>query len=207
MYTGRWAEGCVLRTVKNHMSALRWWAEHVGRRGVVGTNAAHGIGERCYVTKPGRDIARSGGGGALATAVLKGAAPLRPPSSVLDGRVVEIVGTDLKHPLSERIGKGGLDFAIVNVAADHMVGVENQDVVGRTARAIADEDEAEIDELADPRHPGVLGTLTAEARVEGHFVRFGRDDERVVVVSAAPQVEIGWRRLAKRACPCPPAHP
>ena len=42
--------GLAVGTVKNRMSALRWWAEHVGRPGVVGTNAAHGIGERRYVT-------------------------------------------------------------------------------------------------------------------------------------------------------------
>ena len=36
------------------MSALRWWAERVGRPGVVGTNAAHGIGERRYVTNEDR---------------------------------------------------------------------------------------------------------------------------------------------------------
>ena len=42
--------GLATGTVKNRMSALRWWAEHVGRPGVVGTNAAHGIGERRYVT-------------------------------------------------------------------------------------------------------------------------------------------------------------
>ena len=42
--------GLAVGTVKNRMSALRWWAGHVGRPGVVGTNAAHGIGERRYVT-------------------------------------------------------------------------------------------------------------------------------------------------------------
>ena len=36
--------------MKNRMSALRWWAERVGHPGVVATNAAHGIGERRYVT-------------------------------------------------------------------------------------------------------------------------------------------------------------
>ena len=40
--------------MKNRMSALRWWAERVGRPGVVGTNAAHGIGERRYVTNEDR---------------------------------------------------------------------------------------------------------------------------------------------------------
>ena len=42
--------GLAVGTMKNRMSALRWWAEHVGRPGIVGTNAAHGIGERRYVT-------------------------------------------------------------------------------------------------------------------------------------------------------------
>ena len=41
-------------TIKNRMSALRWWAERVARPGVVGTNAAHGIGERRYVTNKDR---------------------------------------------------------------------------------------------------------------------------------------------------------
>ena len=42
--------GLAAGTMKNRMSALRWWAERVGRTGVVGTNAAHGIGERRYVS-------------------------------------------------------------------------------------------------------------------------------------------------------------
>ena len=50
--------GLAVGTVKNRMSALRWWAEHVGRPDVVGTNAAHGIGERRwerrYVTNEDR---------------------------------------------------------------------------------------------------------------------------------------------------------
>ena len=37
-------------TVKNRMSALRWWARRIGRPGVVGTNGEHGIGNRSYVT-------------------------------------------------------------------------------------------------------------------------------------------------------------
>ena len=37
-------------TMKNRMAALRWWAEHLGRPSVVGSNAEHGIGERKYVT-------------------------------------------------------------------------------------------------------------------------------------------------------------
>ena len=46
--------GLATGTVKNRMSALRWWAERAGRPGVVGTNAAHGIGERRYVTNEDR---------------------------------------------------------------------------------------------------------------------------------------------------------
>ena len=46
--------GLATGTVKNRMSALRWWAERIGRPGVVGTNAAHGIGERRYVTNEDR---------------------------------------------------------------------------------------------------------------------------------------------------------
>ena len=46
--------GLAAGTMKNRMSALRWWAEHVGRPGVVGTNAEHGIGERRYVTNEDR---------------------------------------------------------------------------------------------------------------------------------------------------------
>ena len=46
--------GLATGTMKNRMSALRWWAEHIGRPGVVGTNAAHGIGERRYVTNEDR---------------------------------------------------------------------------------------------------------------------------------------------------------
>ena len=48
--------GLAAGTMKNRMSALRWWAEHVGRPGVVGTNAAHGIGERRYVTNENRNV-------------------------------------------------------------------------------------------------------------------------------------------------------
>ena len=44
-------------TIKNRMAHLRWWARHVGRPGVVGTNAGHGIGDRTYVTN--RDKSRA----------------------------------------------------------------------------------------------------------------------------------------------------
>ena len=41
-------------TLKNRMAHLRWWARQVGRPGVVGTNAEHGIGHRTYVTNRDR---------------------------------------------------------------------------------------------------------------------------------------------------------
>ena len=48
----RWlAEGRAPGTIKNRMSALRWWAEKVGKENVVArTNAAYGIPDRVYVT-------------------------------------------------------------------------------------------------------------------------------------------------------------
>ena len=42
-------------TVKNRMAHLRWWAQHVGKPGVVHRdNSAYGIGERRYVTNEDR---------------------------------------------------------------------------------------------------------------------------------------------------------
>lgn len=48
----RWlAENLSPGTIKNRMSALRWWAEKVGKENVVArTNAAYGIRDRVYVT-------------------------------------------------------------------------------------------------------------------------------------------------------------
>lgn len=48
----RWlAEELSPGTIKNRMSALRWWAEKVGKQNVVDrTNAAYGIPDRVYVT-------------------------------------------------------------------------------------------------------------------------------------------------------------
>ena len=60
--------GLAAGTVKNRKSALRWWAERVGCPRVVGTNAAHGIGERRYANQRGSESAarcgksRAGGG-------------------------------------------------------------------------------------------------------------------------------------------------
>jgi hypothetical protein len=49
---GRWlAEALSPGTVKNRMSALRWWAEKIGKQNVVArTNAEYGIADRVYVT-------------------------------------------------------------------------------------------------------------------------------------------------------------
>ncbi|MCY3813533.1 MAG: integrase domain-containing protein [Gammaproteobacteria bacterium] len=49
-------QGLATGTVKNRMAHLRWWARHIGRPGVVGTNTEHGIGQRRYVTN--RDKSR-----------------------------------------------------------------------------------------------------------------------------------------------------
>jgi len=48
----RWlAEELAPGTIKNRMSALRWWAEKVGKENVVArTNTAYGIPDRTYVT-------------------------------------------------------------------------------------------------------------------------------------------------------------
>src|SRR5438477_1011999 len=48
----RWlAEELAQGTIKNRMSALRWWAEKIGKENIVArTNAAYGIPDRVYVT-------------------------------------------------------------------------------------------------------------------------------------------------------------
>ena len=48
----RWlAENLSPGTIKNRMSALRWWAEKIGKENVVArTNAAYGIPDRVFVT-------------------------------------------------------------------------------------------------------------------------------------------------------------
>jgi site-specific recombinase XerC len=48
----RWlAEHLSPGTIKNRMSALRWWAEKIGKENIVArTNAAYGIPDRVYVT-------------------------------------------------------------------------------------------------------------------------------------------------------------
>ena len=55
-------QGLSTGTLKNRMAHLRWWARHVERPGVVGSNAAHGIGERAYVTNrdKSRELAADG---------------------------------------------------------------------------------------------------------------------------------------------------
>ena len=50
-------QGLSAGTLKNRMAHLRWWARHVDRPGVVGTNAEHGIAHRTYVTN--RDKGRA----------------------------------------------------------------------------------------------------------------------------------------------------
>ena len=49
----RWlAEHLSPGTIKNRMSALRWWAEKIGKENIIArTNAAYGIPDRVYVTK------------------------------------------------------------------------------------------------------------------------------------------------------------
>jgi hypothetical protein len=48
----RWlAEGLAPGTIKNRMSALRWWADKIGKQNVVArTNAEYGIPDRVHVT-------------------------------------------------------------------------------------------------------------------------------------------------------------
>jgi hypothetical protein len=52
----RWlAENLSPGTIKNRMSALRWWAEKIGKENIVArTNAAYGIPDRVYVTNVSR---------------------------------------------------------------------------------------------------------------------------------------------------------
>lgn len=49
---GRWqAEGIATGTIKNRMSALRWWAEKVGKQNMIARgNDAYGIAHRVHVT-------------------------------------------------------------------------------------------------------------------------------------------------------------
>lgn len=54
----RWRiEGLKTGTIKVRMTALRWWAEKVGRRSIVNPrNSAYGIGERRYVTNESKAV-------------------------------------------------------------------------------------------------------------------------------------------------------
>lgn len=54
----RWrAEGLKTGTIKVRMTALRWWAEKVGRRSVIDPrNSSYGIGERRYVTNESKAV-------------------------------------------------------------------------------------------------------------------------------------------------------
>lgn len=49
---GRWqSEGIAIGTLKNRMSALRWWSQKIGKDNIIARdNAKYGIGERQYVT-------------------------------------------------------------------------------------------------------------------------------------------------------------
>ncbi len=44
------ADNISIATIKNRMTHLRWWAKHIGKRSIIpNSNAALGIGNRCYV--------------------------------------------------------------------------------------------------------------------------------------------------------------
>ena len=49
-------QGRSIGTMKNRMAHLRWWADHIGRPGVVPSNGALGIGNRKYVTNEDRSV-------------------------------------------------------------------------------------------------------------------------------------------------------
>ena len=54
---GEWKrQGRSVGTMKNRAAHLRWWAERVGRPGVVPTNGALGIANRVYVTNEDRSV-------------------------------------------------------------------------------------------------------------------------------------------------------
>ena len=59
----RWrTEGLKVGTIKVRMTALRWWAEKVGRHSVVDPrNSYYGIGERRYVTNESKAVSLSMG--------------------------------------------------------------------------------------------------------------------------------------------------
>ena len=49
-------QGRSVGTMKNRTAHLRWWAERIGRQGVVPTNGALGIANREYVTNEDRSV-------------------------------------------------------------------------------------------------------------------------------------------------------
>ena len=59
----RWkAEGLSQATMKNRVSHLRWWAEKIGKGGVIPkTNAALGIERRIYVTNESKSVELASG--------------------------------------------------------------------------------------------------------------------------------------------------
>ncbi|MCW1473928.1 phage integrase N-terminal domain-containing protein [Acinetobacter baumannii] len=50
------AEGLSAGTVKNRMTALRWWAEKVGKPEIVKENSVYGIENRTYVTNQDKSV-------------------------------------------------------------------------------------------------------------------------------------------------------
>ena len=54
---GKWkSEGLSAGTIKNRMTAVRWWAEKVGKPEIVKDNAVYGIENRAYVTNTDKSI-------------------------------------------------------------------------------------------------------------------------------------------------------
>ena len=62
----RWlAEELSPGTIKKRMSALRWWAEKIGKENIIArTNAAYGIPDRVYVTNISKGFMDQGWAGA-----------------------------------------------------------------------------------------------------------------------------------------------
>lgn len=53
------AKGISIATIKNRMAVLRWWAEKIGNKGAVKTNAELGIGLRNYTTNEDKSASLS----------------------------------------------------------------------------------------------------------------------------------------------------
>jgi hypothetical protein len=50
------AQGVSVATRKNRMSVLRWWAEKIGKQGMIRTNAENGLGRRVYITNRDKSL-------------------------------------------------------------------------------------------------------------------------------------------------------